>query len=174
MTHRTKVFARIPKPTQKSYRDAVAAIIVSIQAEHDLTDQELADRLSCSVGTIRNARNKLADLNGVTLANIEREFGPSALDPFLALGGSRAVPLAPDADIVMSAPLELAEVLHKLIEAQSPLSEGGVDITDGELERILPEMRDARTALDALIGRAERRSAAALQRAGDRLRSVGS
>lgn len=149
------VLARRERPTTKSYRAAVKQIVLDLQAEFRLNDQELADRLGCSRGTIKNARAEAGDLNGVTLANIEYEFGPAALDPFLALGGSRAVPTMSAAGAELGASLHLSGVLHALIEAQHPNSDGGVLITKGELSPILHELRDARTALDALIQIAE-------------------
>lgn len=148
------VLSRRSRPTTKSYRSAVKSIIVGIQGTHELSDPELAERLGCSAGTIKNARNEAGNLDGVTLMNVEYEFGPSALDPVLALGGSRSVPLNVAADDTVSATIELSEVLHLLIAAQSPASEGGVAVTPTELTRILPQLRDARQALDVLIDRA--------------------
>lgn len=152
MLHRN-VLARRHRPTTKSYRSAVKKIVMDIQATHALSDPELAERLGCSKGTIANARNEATNLDGVTLANIEYEFGPAALDPFLELGGSRAVPRNIDVDNSISATRELSQVLHLLISAQHPASEGGVEITPSELAAIAPQLRDARQALDVLIDR---------------------
>lgn len=154
MPQRTKVLARRSRPTTKSYRAAVKAIVLGIQADHDLNDPELAERLGCSSGTIKNARTEATNLDGVTLANIEYEFGPSALDPFLALGGSRAMPADVSDDNSLSATIELSEVLHLLIAAQHPSSDGGVEVTPAELAAIMTQLRDARQALDVLIQRA--------------------
>lgn len=154
MPQRTKVLSRRSRPTTKSYRAAVKQIVLGIQADQDLNDPELAERLGCSAGTIKNARTEATNLDGVTLANIEYEFGPSALDPFLALGGSRAMPADVSQDNSMSATVELSEVLHMLIAAQHPSSDGGVEVTAAELAAILPHLRDARQALDVLIERA--------------------
>lgn len=148
------VLPRRSRPTTKSYRDAVKRIVSTVQSQHALTDGEMAERLGCSVGTVRNARNEAGNLDGVTLANIEYEFGPSALDPFVALGGSRCVPLATGNSDGVNASMEISEALHLLIAAQSPASEGGVRITPNELTRILPHLRDARQALDMLIEQA--------------------
>ena len=148
------VLPRRSRPTTKSYRSAVKAIITGIQGQQGLNDPELAERLGCSAGTIKNARNEAGNLDGVTLMNVEYEFGPSALDPVLALGGSRSVPLNVGGDDTVSATIELSEVLHLLIAAQSPASDGGVNVTPTELTRILPQLRDARQALDVLIDRA--------------------
>lgn len=153
---RDKVLSRRPRPTQSSYRTAVATIIRNLQAEHGFGDKELAERLGCSRVTITNAREGDNSLGGVTLANIEFEFGPSALDPFLELGGSRAVPIVAGAQVVgPTATLPLAELLHRLIEAQAPDSDGGAEITPKELAAILPVLQGARTSIDALIEIAE-------------------
>lgn len=153
MLHRN-VLARRCRPTTKSYRSAVKRIVLGVQGEHDLNDAELAERLGCSSGTVKNARTEATNLDGVTLANIEYEFGPAALDPFLELGGSRAVPKDVSVDNSLSATMELSQVLHLLIAAQAPLSEGGVQVTNRELAQILPQLRDARQSLDVLIERA--------------------
>lgn len=154
MTQHGNVLARRSRPTTKSYRTAVKQVVLNVQALHGLSDGDLAERLGCSSGTIKNARNEAGNLDGVTLVNVEYEFGPAALDPVLALGGSRAVPLNVASDNAQEATMDLSQVLHLLIAAQCPASEGGVEITPRELDRILPQLRDARQALDVLIERA--------------------
>lgn len=151
---RTNVLPRRNRPTTKSYRAAVKEIILNVQGDQKLSDPELAERLGCSAGTVANARNERGNLDGVTLANIEYEFGPAALDPFLALGGSRAVPANVERCNGQEATMDLSQVLHLLIAAQCPASEGGVEITPTELARILPQLREARQSLDVLIDRA--------------------
>lgn len=151
---RSNVLSRRCRPTTKSYRGAVKKIVLGLQAQHELNDPELAERLGCSAGTVKNARTEATNLDGVTLANIEYEFGPAALDPFLDLGGSRAVPNDVAQCNGQSATMDLSQVLHLLIAAQCPASEGGVEITPQELARILPQLREARSSLDVLIDRA--------------------
>ncbi len=141
-------------PSTRSYRAAVKAIVSAVQRRHDLNDVELADRLGCSASTVRNAKHEHANLDAVTLASMEHRFGPGTLDPFLALGGSRAAPLAdrlPDIDPV----LDIVAALHRLIAAQHSSSEHGYLITSQELLAILHELRDARIAFDTLIALAE-------------------
>lgn len=147
------VLARRSRPTTKSYRSAVKQIIMGVQAQHGLHDGELAERLGCSAGTIKNARTEATNLDGVTLANVEYEFGPAALDPFLALGGSRAVPKDCSDEDAQDATFRLSEALHLLIAAQSPSSEGGIKITNAEIAAVLPQLRQARQTLDMLIER---------------------
>lgn len=152
MPHRNNVLARLPRPTTKSYQDAVREIILSVQG--DMTDEELAERLGCSKGTVRNARDRNGCLNGVTLANIEYEFGPAAIDPFMALGGSRAMPKdAKPSAADVTVPLSCA--LHNIILTQAKDSPGGAETLAEEVTPILDELREARTALDALIALAE-------------------
>jgi hypothetical protein len=155
MLQGNNVLSRRCRPTTKSYRAAVKTIVTTIQGTHGLNDAETAERLGCSAGTIANARNERADLAGVTLANIEYEFGPSALDPFLELGGSRAIPRIAGDDDARRATVELSEVLHLLIAAQDPDSDGGVAVTTAELRSMLPQLRAARQSLDVLTDRAE-------------------
>jgi transcriptional regulator with XRE-family HTH domain len=159
MLHRNSVLGRLGRPTKKSYRAAIKQIVLDLQAQHNLNDPELAERLGCSAPTIANARKELTNLDGVTLANIEYEFGPSALDPFLKLGGSRSVPLttdAPDAHVCLA----LLDALHVIIETQQPDSEGGVDTTPNEAAKIIWKLRKARQALDGLIALGEKGLAA--------------
>jgi transcriptional regulator with XRE-family HTH domain len=159
MTQRSNVLRRMARPTKKSYRAAIKQIVLDLQAQHGLNDPELAERLGCSAPTIANARKELTNLDGVTLANIEFEFGPSALDPFLALGGSRSVPLqsnAPDTQVCLA----LLDALHVIIETQHPDSDGGAETTPAEAAKIIWKLRKARQALDGLIALGEQGVAA--------------
>jgi hypothetical protein len=84
------VLRRGSRPTDSSYQEAVKRIIDKIGA--GLTDQELAQRLGCSAGTVSNARNKKGNLCAVTLANIGHEFGADAVLPFAALFECLVIP----------------------------------------------------------------------------------
>jgi hypothetical protein len=159
MTQRSIVLKRYGRPTKKSFRDAVKSIVLRLQAEHGLNDPELAERIGCCAPTIANARKELTNLDGVTLANIEYEFGPGALDPLLALGGSRAVcATAAKADPQIC--LALLDALHVIIETQEPNSEGGTETTPEEVAKHIWKLRKARQALDGLITLAEQEIAA--------------
>lgn len=151
MSARSNVLQRKPRPTRKSYRSAVKKIVLDLQAQHDLNDPELAERLGCSAGTISNARREVSNLDGVTLANIEFEFGPSAIDPFMALGGSRAVPLVAGEAADRSASLALVGALQVIIESEAETSPGGHRTLPEEVAPHLAKLRAARTALDGLI-----------------------
>lgn len=138
--------------SNNGYREAVALIVRRIQKDQGLSDNQLAERIGCSAGTIKNARNEASNLDAVTLANIERAFGPGAIDPYLALAGVRAVPLTPPVPVERLHPtLAIVEALHRIIETQMPDSEGGSRITSHELLTILTELREARGVFDALI-----------------------
>lgn len=140
-------------PTQADLRDAVSKIVRRVQLEHDLTDDELARKLTISVGTVRNARNKACDLNALTIALIGRTFGVETVDPYSALYGGRNAPIeSEEADALPS----LTGAVHRLAVAQSPTSKGGVKVLHDELLEMLPELREAQKAINALICRAER------------------
>lgn len=150
---RNNVLLPIALPTQKSLREAVANIIRHVQAAQRLTDEEFADAVGCSVGTVRNARNATSDLGAVTIARIGAKFGQECLDPYSALWGARNVPLeVEEGDALPS----MSAAVHRLAVAQSPDSPGGNKTTHCELLAMLPDLREAQRAINALIVRAER------------------
>jgi transcriptional regulator with XRE-family HTH domain len=144
--------------TTKSYRNAVAEIIRTLQLLHDLTDLDLAERIGCSVGTVRNARNEECDLGAVYLSRIEAAFGTGSIDPYLRLAGSRCAPI--EADESADALPTTTAAIHKLALARSPASEGGERITHSELLGMEPDIDAAIKALTALKCRAEKARAA--------------
>jgi transcriptional regulator with XRE-family HTH domain len=98
-------------------RAAVARIIRDIQAQHHETDQDTADRLGISIGTVRNARNEDTDLNALTIARIGAVYGAQALSPYNSLYGAAAHGIASQD----AAPLaELADALAALHRAETP------------------------------------------------------
>lgn len=104
-------------PTQKLLRAAVARIIRDVQALHSETDQDTADRLGISVGTVRNARNEATDLNALTIARIGAVYGAQSLAPYNSLYGAAAHGIAAQD----AAPLgELADALSELHRAETP------------------------------------------------------
>ncbi|MES2700221.1 MAG: helix-turn-helix transcriptional regulator [Pseudomonadota bacterium] len=135
------------------YRQAVEEIIRQIRRASGLSDSALADRIGCSASTVRNARNGQTSLDPALLLRIEQEFGPGALDPFLALANSRAVPL-PQANALGNPALAIVAALHRIIDVQAASSEGGQRITRRELQAILADLRRGRAALDQLIAKA--------------------
>jgi transcriptional regulator with XRE-family HTH domain len=78
-----RLFGRV---ANEEYRNAVAQIVKEIQLEHDLDDEQLAERLGCSEGTVANARNKRGNLDPVTMLNMGALYGGQVrLRPVLAL-----------------------------------------------------------------------------------------
>lgn len=78
--------------TQSSYRAVVASIINAIKAETGDSDQDIADKLGCSKGTINNASNKVGDLSPVTMLKLGKKYGLHRLQPIAALIGARLNP----------------------------------------------------------------------------------
>ena len=156
MAERNSVMLPMPMPTQKLLRQAVAKIIRRVQHEHEMIDEALAEDLGISVGTVRNARNELADLNAATIAKIGHKFGAEVLDPYAALYGARNVPIdAGETDALPS----LTCAVHRLAVAQSPNSPGGQAMLHTELLEMLPDLQSAQRAINALICRAEKLAA---------------
>jgi transcriptional regulator with XRE-family HTH domain len=67
------------KPTGRTYRSAVAQAVREIKAAHRLSNEQLAERVGVSEGTIYNAENEAGDLAAVTLLNLAYAFGESAI-----------------------------------------------------------------------------------------------
>lgn len=155
---RNNVLLPMALPTQKSLRAAVASIIRDIQAAVSETDQDTADRLGVSIGTVRNARNETADLNAATLARIGAIYGAAYLDPYHRLYGARAESLHP----VLTDPLaSLAAAVSSICRMRDPDGPGGVSETPKELLDNLPTFKEAARDLTAYIARIERMRAAA-------------
>lgn len=147
------VLLPIALPTQSSLRRAVAEIIRGVQLDRKLTDEEMADEIGVSAGTVSNARNEKSDLNAATIARIGHRYGVERLDPYAALYGARNVPIdAEDKDALPS----LSGSVHRLAVAKSPDSPGGDKVTHCELLDMLPDLRAAQRAINALICRAEK------------------
>ncbi len=72
-------------PDTKSLRRAAANIVRDIQRENEETDQDTADKLGVSVGTIRNIRNEQSDIGSLTLARIAAAYGEESIAPYQAL-----------------------------------------------------------------------------------------
>lgn len=127
-------------PTTDCVRAAYANVIRDIQREHDLTDQQLADRIGVHVNTIQRARNKLATLDSVAEARLGAAFGEEAMQPIKALWGQHesdcAEPLG-----------ALADALAAISRAKGP--KAAFDA--------LPTVKDAVEAMNAWIISTERK-----------------
>lgn len=139
-------------PSTKSLRGAVATMIRDIQRDFGETDQDTADALGISIGTVRNARNETADLGAVTIARIGHKYGAHYVDPYHRLYGacaqtlqmSKSDPLAP-----------LAESVATLCRIRSQYSEGGRLETPKEQLDALPILKNAARELTAYIASIE-------------------
>ncbi|API58080.1 hypothetical protein BSL82_01190 [Tardibacter chloracetimidivorans] len=131
-------------------------MIRRVQFEHRLTDEDLADRVGVSPGTIKNARGLKGNLDTVTLLSFEHEFGPGTIDPAIAPSGSRAVPQHATCNTDGCDLLPVLSAAHAIAEAKEGDSDGGSDLTHQELVEIAPVLRRARAKLDNLIARADR------------------
>lgn len=80
--HGTNVLPLFSRPREKDYRAAVAKIIRTLKAQHNLSNTELAEEIGCSPETIGNAENEHNNLNPVTLGNIRWRFGAAAVRPW--------------------------------------------------------------------------------------------
>lgn len=120
-THAPKVLGVSHRLTQSSYREAISATMVALALNNDnLSDQDMADLLGTSAGTIGNARNRKGDLSAIPMLSLGKAFGPGALGTVLALIGAKAVH---EGSVcvgdVSRIPLEIASALPLLIELLS-------------------------------------------------------
>jgi hypothetical protein len=143
------VFRLEVAPSTNSYRAAVSEILSNIQGKR--TDQELADLLGCSRGTISNGRYGLADMSPVTLARIGEKFGVASINPYLRLMGGRGVPLDPSEVSFDDLAIVAGEFVVIHMEARHPDSPCGVEYAHTEAARarkVVPRM----AALAAGVG----------------------
>lgn len=146
-------------PTRKDLRAALAQVVRSVQSQHGLTDEALADEVGVSTGTIANVRNERTDLNQETIAKLGARFGPECLDPWSACFGGRNVPKdAAEGRVSLTA---VTGSLHKLSVATDEDIPGNEAITHGELADMLPDLKATQRLVNALIARAERMGIAA-------------
>lgn len=149
----SNVLLPLKLPTQTSLRHAVAAIIRDIQREAHETDQDTADKLGVSAGTIANARNEKADLNATTIAKIGALYGAHFVDPYHALYGARAQII----EIRKVDPLaSLAGAVSAICQMRRPEGDSGVVGTPKEQLDALPVLKEAARDLIAYIANIER------------------
>jgi transcriptional regulator with XRE-family HTH domain len=140
-------------PTQSALRSAVGNMIRDIQRDHRETDQDTADRLGVSKGTIVNARNGTTDLNALTIARVGAVYGADYVNPYNALYGATATQVQRETEDPLC---HIARLVTRICEMRCPDGPGGVIETPKELLDALPDARRARAALDGLIGRIEK------------------
>lgn len=149
----TNVLLPLKLPTQKELRAAVANMIRDIQREHGETDQDTADRLGVSIGTVRNARNESADLNALTIARIGAVYGPHYVNPYNGLYGATATPVQKASDDPLC---HLARAVSTICDMRCPDGPGGAVELPKEKLDALPALRAARASLDSYIAGIER------------------
>lgn len=111
------LFGRV---SNEDYRRAVSKIVKEIQLQKDLDDEQLAERLGCSEGTVANARNQRGNLDAVTMLNLGAMFGGEArLDRILAL--------------VNGAPVEEPSILGELDRAEQAINAARKRIIERDL-----------------------------------------
>jgi len=66
------IFGRV---RSEDYRNAVSRIVKEVELENDWDDEQLAEELGCSKGTVKNARLKKGNLDPVTMLNLGALFG---------------------------------------------------------------------------------------------------
>jgi hypothetical protein len=149
----SNVLLPISLPTRNDLRAALAQIVRSVQAEHRLTDEALADALGVSIGTIANVRNERTDLNQETIARLGARFGPEVLDPWSACYGGRNVRRdCADARVSVAT---VTGAVHKLALATDPDSKAGAAVSHCELADMLGDLKAAQRTINSLIARAQ-------------------
>lgn len=132
-----------------SYRNAIARILLDLQAHYNITLHDIAETIDVSLGTISNAANKKTDLSPTFLKRLGECFGPEFLNPYAALSGGRMVPLEPkDAD-PMPALLALATTI---CEARA----SGRERDHRVKLAMVPDLKAAQAAITSLLIEAER------------------
>lgn len=148
------VFLPMALPSRNVLRAALATVVRSIQSQHSLTDEALADLIGISCGTVANVRNERTDLNQETIAKIGARFGCEVLDPWSACFGGRNVPKdCADTRISLTA---ITGGLHKLSMATDSGSDGGSNVTHNELADMVPDLKAMQRLVNSLLARAER------------------
>lgn len=147
------VLLPIALPTQSSLRSAVANMIRDIQRDHRETDQDTADKLGVSKGTIVNARNGTTDLNALTIARIGAVYGASYVNPYNSLYGATATAVQKAATDPLC---HLAKAVSSICDMRCPNGPGGAIEMPKEKMDALPTLRAARASLDSYIAGIER------------------
>lgn len=136
------VLLSLTLPDTKSLRRAAANILRDIQRDKEETDQQTADHLGVSVGTIRNIRNEQSDISSLTLARIGAVYGEESVAPYHALYAGRSD------DNGRPEPIEpMALAMAALAAARGP---------KGEFDA-LPAVKEAVEALHGWVQATERK-----------------
>jgi len=131
--------------TQTSMREAISGIIRTIQLETNESDQDMADRLGVSSGTVGNARNGKGDLNALTILKVGAVYGVERIDPLMHLVGGKAAPV--DAVCTSDRELPIAAAEGQLFLAKAMADDR---ITDDEVIDGAEAIDNCGQAFDAL------------------------
>jgi hypothetical protein len=129
-------------------RNAIARILFDIQAQFNVTHQEIAETIEVSLGTISNAAGKKGTLSPTFLQRLGDAFGPEILNPYAALIGARMVPLEPNEDDPMPHLLALATALCQA-KAEGRERDHRVKLA------MVPDLKAAQAAITNMILQAE-------------------
>ena len=113
---RPNVLRRRGLLTKNLYRQLVSQAVRKVQLERGLTDEDLADLIGASDGTIANARNQHNSLSGELLLNL-LDVCPTALEGHLHHFDRRSVPITAKCDTDALIPTSAA--VHKLAVAKA-------------------------------------------------------
>jgi hypothetical protein len=140
------VLANKKRPSENDLREVFAIGLAQVQGSK--TDQDVADCLNWSIGTVRNCRNRNNTLSAKMISDAisaDARF----VEPFLALHGLRPCTVAPVRGNDRAAPRRLSELLYMLAKAV----EDGSDIDDFELAAGEAVIADGGELLDGLRDR---------------------
>lgn len=145
--HVNKVLPKNRRLTQSLAKTLISQAVTGTQHRLAYTDQDMADILGCSAGTVQNARNQSGQMQVHTLFEL-LSVNEMALDGFLNFYNRRSVPITAKCDT--DAMLSTTGAVHSLALVQSPQSEGGAIITDNECLQIEDEVKSAIEALEQI------------------------
>lgn len=150
MTPNSIAVLRVDKTEEtKRYRDAVHDVISDIQINHGVTLIDISEAIDLSLGTVSNAFNRKDSLSPAFLLRLANCFGPTTLDPFMALGGGRVVPLEPAEDDPLP---YLCALIHTISKSRA----GGKVPTHTERLAMVPDLKAAQAAITNMLLQAER------------------
>ena len=140
---RANVLAPQRRPTENDCRNAFATALAYVQG--DDTDQNAADALGWSIGTVRNVRNRTNTLSAKLASDAAWSTSGSFLAPWLARLGLRAVPMDSTCDSDAGTHSKLARLAVKIAVA---LETGEIDCR--EAADMLPEVEEFQAHLDRI------------------------
>jgi hypothetical protein len=133
------VLAPKRRPTENMLRDALAEGLAQVQGAK--TDQDAADLLGWSIGTVRNVRNRHNTACVKIVSDAVHGAGPAFLAPLLALHGLRAVPIG-------GGKVDALPISALLLKLMTALQDG--DVCAAELADMRAGIEDVQAVLDDL------------------------